>query len=70
MSVIIRDHNGAVILYCKGADTVIYERLDYNCQSNNEIGATTKQDLEDFGASGLRTLCLAYTEGDPSFYEE
>ena len=30
MSVIVRDSRGHVTLYCKGADTLVYERLSPN----------------------------------------
>jgi phospholipid-translocating ATPase len=60
MSVIVRRPDGAIVLYCKGADTVIYERLS---SGNNEIiKDVTLKHLEIFADEGLRTLCLAYRE--------
>ncbi|KAG0494855.1 hypothetical protein HPP92_005849 [Vanilla planifolia] len=58
-SVVCRYPNGRLVLYCKGADTVIYERL---CDENNDIKKMTREHLEQFGSSGLRTLCLAYRD--------
>lgn len=66
-SVICRHPSGRLVLYCKGADTVIYERLAAN---GNKYAAVTRRHLESYGADGLRTLCLAYADLDPNFYEE
>ncbi|MCH89688.1 phospholipid-transporting ATPase 3-like, partial [Trifolium medium] len=65
-SVVCRYPDGRLVLYCKGADTVIYERLS---DSNNDIKKITREYLEQFGSSGLRTLCLAYRELHPNVYE-
>ena len=53
-------------LYCKGADTVIYDRLAGNSQYKD----STIRHLEEFAAEGLRTLCFAVTDISPAFYEE
>uniref|UniRef100_A0A8B9THD4 Phospholipid-transporting ATPase n=1 Tax=Anas platyrhynchos TaxID=8839 RepID=A0A8B9THD4_ANAPL len=55
MSVIVRDCNGNIRLYCKGADTVIYERLH---PRNVKREATE----EVFANETLRTLCLCYKD--------
>lgn len=65
-SVVCRYPDGRLVLYCKGADTVIYERL---ADSNNDMKKITREYLEQFGSSGLRTLCLAYRELHPNVYE-
>ncbi|WIA12055.1 hypothetical protein OEZ85_012134 [Tetradesmus obliquus] len=70
MSVIIRTPENKIILYCKGADTVVYERLDRKHPLNDQLKEVTLQHMEEFGSAGLRTLCLAYTELDPRFYDE
>jgi phospholipid-translocating ATPase len=64
MSVIVRrvDPEGGeasrrVFLLCKGADSVIIERLK---PGQNALVKTTEEHLEYFASSGLRTLCLAY----------
>lgn len=54
----------------QGADTVIYERLDRGHILNEQLKEVTLQHMEEFGSAGLRTLCLAYTELDPQFYDE
>ncbi|KAI0051555.1 phospholipid-translocating P-type ATPase [Auriscalpium vulgare] len=60
MSVIVRNPQGRIILYCKGADSVIYERLAPD--HDPELKAKTSSDMEAFANSGLRTLCIAYRE--------
>lgn len=67
-SVIFRGPDGRIVLYCKGADTVIYERLDGSHPLNAQLKAVTSSHMEHFGNAGLRTVCLAYTELDPAFY--
>ncbi|CAI0379542.1 unnamed protein product [Linum tenue] len=65
-SVVCRYADGRLVLYCKGADTVIYERL---ADGNNELKKITREHLEQFGSAGLRTLCLAYKDLNPETYE-
>ncbi|PCH37130.1 phospholipid-translocating P-type ATPase [Wolfiporia cocos MD-104 SS10] len=58
MSVIVRNPQGQLVLYCKGADSVIYQRLA--ADHDQELKAKTLQDMEAFANGGLRTLCIAY----------
>ncbi|KAG8905464.1 hypothetical protein FRB99_008905 [Tulasnella sp. 403] len=58
MSVIVRNPEGKLVLYCKGADSVIYARLAAN--QDPEVKAGTAKDMENFANGGLRTLCIAY----------
>lgn len=58
MSTIFRCPDGKVRVYCKGADTVILERL----HPDNPTVETTLQHLEEYASEGLRTLCLAMRE--------
>lgn len=58
MSTIFRCPDGKVRCYCKGADTVILERLG----KDNPIVEATLQHLEEYATEGLRTLCLAMRE--------
>ena len=55
MSTIFRCPDGKIRIYCKGADTVILERL----AKDNPVVDVTMQHLEDYATEGLRTLCLA-----------
>ncbi|CAG8784543.1 9582_t:CDS:2, partial [Gigaspora rosea] len=60
MSIIVRNPlNGHIILFCKGADNVIFERLRIG---QDYIANVTGEHLEEFAREGLRTLCLGYTE--------
>ena len=58
MSTIFRCPDGKIRIYCKGADTVILERLG----KDNPSTEVTLQHLEDYATEGLRTLCLAMRE--------
>jgi len=61
MSAIIKmPGTGRIVLFCKGADSVIYSRLRRNEQK--ELRASTAAHLEMFASEGLRTLCIAYRE--------
>lgn len=58
MSVVVKDSEGQIFLFCKGADNIIIERLHES---------TTKESLDivntaltEFSVEGLRTLCVAY----------
>ena len=58
MSVIVEDDNKKILLFCKGADNVIYERLhaaspDSVEQKNADI---TLSHLEEFATVGLRSV--------------
>jgi len=57
MSVLARNPQGRVVLICKGADSVIYERLTPD--HDPTVKASTLKDLETFANGGLRTLCIA-----------
>ena len=67
MSAIVRTPDDKVVLYCKGADNVIYERL---AKTGNEFREKSMEDLGAFGSVGLRTLCCAYKEIPRAQYEE
>ena len=66
MSAIYRCPDGKIRCYCKGADTVILERLD---EHNPHVEATLRH-LEDYASEGLRTLCLAMREIPDDEYKE
>ncbi|KAI1125792.1 hypothetical protein F5Y10DRAFT_224661 [Nemania abortiva] len=57
MSAIIKMPDGRIILFCKGADSIIYSRLQRGEQA--ELRKTTAEHLEMFAREGLRTLCIA-----------
>ncbi|NWU25688.1 AT8A1 ATPase, partial [Dyaphorophyia castanea] len=66
MSVIVRTPSGKLRLYCKGADTVIYDRL----AESSKYKEITLKHLEQFATEGLRTLCFAVAEISESDYQE
>ncbi|KAI5289499.1 aminophospholipid translocase, partial [Ascosphaera atra] len=66
MSTIFRCPDGTIRIYCKGADTVILERLN----PDNPTVEATLQHLEDYASEGLRTLCLAMREISESEFQE
>ncbi|KAF8066587.1 phospholipid-transporting ATPase 1 [Lyophyllum atratum] len=58
MSVMMRGPDGRLVLYCKGADSVIYARLAKD--HDPVLKEQTSRDMEMFANNGLRTLCIAY----------
>lgn len=68
MSVIVRkEDEGNVVLLCKGADSVIAQRL--RPDTDQKLFETTFSHLEAFARDGLRTLCLAYKIIPKEVYE-
>lgn len=67
MSAIYRCPDGLVRVYCKGADTVILERL---LEEGQYFVDSTTRHLEEFAAEGLRTLCLATRVVPEEEYQE
>uniref|UniRef100_A0A7M4FAT6 Phospholipid-transporting ATPase n=1 Tax=Crocodylus porosus TaxID=8502 RepID=A0A7M4FAT6_CROPO len=65
MSVIVRESDGSIRLYCKGADMVIYERL----HPRNPKRHATQEALDIFANETLRTLCLCYKDISYGEYE-
>ncbi|CAG8451897.1 8946_t:CDS:10 [Scutellospora calospora] len=69
MSIIVRrpkELGGGIILFCKGADNVIFERL---ASGQEQLIEKTTVDIENFSNDGLRTLTLAYSVLDESYYQ-
>ncbi|KAJ3027261.1 hypothetical protein HDV00_011278 [Rhizophlyctis rosea] len=73
MSVVMRRPEGEVVILCKGADSVIIERLKdrpegghhhshhhHHHHHHHSVIRDTMTHLESFANEGLRTLCLAY----------
>uniref|UniRef100_A0A8C6TSW4 Phospholipid-transporting ATPase n=1 Tax=Neogobius melanostomus TaxID=47308 RepID=A0A8C6TSW4_9GOBI len=65
MSIILRFPDGRIRLYCKGADTVIYERLS----AESKHTKSTQTALDIFANETLRTLCLCYKDISAGEYE-
>ncbi|PAV85771.1 hypothetical protein WR25_25080 isoform B [Diploscapter pachys] len=68
MSVVTRNSEGKIRLYCKGADTMVMQRL--NPSTSRLLIDATNTHLADFANIGLRTLCLAYRDIDQPFFEQ
>jgi len=69
MSVICEDPQGRILLLCKGADTVIYDRLRKS-QETAMLHQETLSQITAFAAEGLRTLVLGKAVLDPAAYDE
>uniref|UniRef100_A0A8B9QGW1 Phospholipid-transporting ATPase n=1 Tax=Apteryx owenii TaxID=8824 RepID=A0A8B9QGW1_APTOW len=67
MSVIVRSPEGDLTLYCKGADTILFELLHSSCDSLKE---ETTEHLNEFAGEGLRTLVVAYKNLDEEYFED
>ncbi|KAF6198785.1 hypothetical protein GE061_006807 [Apolygus lucorum] len=67
MSIICKNPQGKYLLYCKGADSVIYERLAKKSQAYKE---ETLKHLEEFASAGLRTLCFGMVELSADQYQD
>lgn len=58
--------DGKIKLYCKGADSMVFERLH---SSSDQVMKQTVEHLNRFAGEGLRTLCLAKKDLDEEFVE-
>ncbi|KAI9143581.1 aminophospholipid-transporting P-type ATPase [Paraphysoderma sedebokerense] len=69
MSAVVRFPDGRIKLYCKGADTVILERLSKEPGSNPYVDSTLVA-LEEYASEGLRTLCIAMRDVSEDEYRK
>ncbi|KHN07730.1 Putative phospholipid-transporting ATPase 9 [Glycine soja] len=67
MSVIVKDEEGRIFLLCKGADSVMFERL---AKDGREFEEKTMEHVHEYADAGLRTLILAFRELDENQYKE
>ncbi|KFQ24877.1 putative phospholipid-transporting ATPase ID, partial [Mesitornis unicolor] len=67
MSVIVRSPEGDLTLYCKGADTILYDLLHSSCESLKE---ETTEHLNEFAGEGLRTLVVACKNLDEDYFQD
>ncbi|KAF8359761.1 hypothetical protein PRIPAC_94756 [Pristionchus pacificus] len=68
MSVILRTPEGAIRLYCKGADMMIMPRLSPRTPSS--LRDATISHMDEFAAIGLRTLVLAYRDIEEGYFQD
>ncbi|XP_074491906.1 phospholipid-transporting ATPase IC isoform X2 [Sebastes fasciatus] len=66
MSVLVREPEGGLKLYCKGADIVILERLQKDCPYQER----TEGALELFAQACLRTLCVTVRSVPEASWEQ
>ncbi|RLN67268.1 hypothetical protein BBJ28_00014759 [Nothophytophthora sp. Chile5] len=57
MSVIVRNPDGSLVLYCKGADDVIFDLLSKSQPQG--VAHVTRGHLQEYASEGLRTLTAA-----------
>ena len=69
MSVVVKDPEGRVLLLCKGADSVVLERLSPE-GSSLELRQRTQEHLTEYAEAGLRTLAIAWKLLEPAQYAE
>ncbi|VDL66436.1 unnamed protein product [Nippostrongylus brasiliensis] len=67
MSVIVRDSEGCIKLYTKGADTVILDRL---AAGSDAVVDLCQEHLQNFASCGYRTLCFATRTLEKDMYTE
>ena len=65
MSVILRTPENKILVICKGADSIIEKRL----KPGQEVLHKTKDFLEEFALTGLRTLLIAQKEISEDEYQ-
>lgn len=76
MSVIAKADDGKIFLFCKGADSVVFDRLapvfgtSVSALRQRAMEDLTVSHLDGFASEGLRTLCVAYRVVPPSEYSE
>jgi len=68
MSVILRDPQGRIVLMCKGADSVVMERLS-QASLNGEVLSKTQTFVTQYAETGLRTLFLSERYIDQKEYD-
>ncbi|KAL3813795.1 hypothetical protein ACJIZ3_015063 [Penstemon smallii] len=59
MSVIVRNVENQLMLLCKGADSVMFEKLSKDARNYEAI---TRDHIKKYSEAGLRTLVVAYRE--------
>ncbi|KAJ7974576.1 Phospholipid-transporting ATPase [Quillaja saponaria] len=66
MSVIVKNPENQLLLLCKGADSVMFERLSKDGQ---QFEAETKDHIKSYAEAGLRTLVIACRELNEEEYK-
>ena len=66
MSVIVRDSEGQIILFTKGADSIIMPRVDDKMRNYKDV---TTQYANEYAREGFRTLVLCKKILDQEEYD-
>jgi phospholipid-transporting ATPase len=69
MSVVVRRPSGELLLYSKGADMMIYQRLKDD-PSQETLKKVTRDHMEQYADDGLRTLALAVKPLDEKWFQK
>ncbi|UIZ28466.1 hypothetical protein KXD40_009351 [Peronospora effusa] len=69
MSVVVRKSSGELLLYTKGADMMIYQRLK-DGPAMQKLKNITRDQMEKYADDGLRTLALAIKKLDPHWFQQ
>lgn len=65
MTVVVRTPDNKILVLCKGADSIIEQRL----KKDQHHLSKTKDYLNSYADQGLRTLLIARKEIDEVFYD-
>lgn len=68
MSVIVRHPDGSIVLYCKGADDIIFDLL--SSSQPQGVAHVTRGHLQEYASEGLRTLTTAMRKLTNEEYEQ
>ncbi|KAI9919817.1 hypothetical protein PsorP6_017448 [Peronosclerospora sorghi] len=68
MSVVVRKPSGELLLYSKGADMMIYQRLTDD-PAMRKVKNVTRDHMEKYADDGLRTLALAVKRLDEHWFQ-
>lgn len=70
MTTIVRHPDGKVYLYTKGADAIIFARMEKTDDNEaSQLQEITRRHIDAYAEEGLRTLTIAIRELDPTYYE-
>lgn len=70
MTVIVETPAGEILLLCKGADSVILERLAENQAHSDDFVDSVYDQLSQYAKCGMRTLCMAYKTIERKDFEQ
>jgi magnesium-transporting ATPase (P-type) len=70
MSVVVRDVDGAIKVVTKGADTMMFSRVDTTHAADLQLKNKTEKDIDQFSLEGLRCLVLAAVTVEEARFKE